>query len=1595
VKTSTTVRVLALFLLFQGVPLLAKELYVTVRRDFGPTEAPELELHYAREAPFDVRIYRPKDMKEFVTSQVDLRRAWREPAVEWNSAKYLFSGLNKTRFGLDWLRSAANLPLRKRLMEDFGGGSTTPGGTRLSEGPAKIVAGPSNFTLVNEVSFQPDGADARAPFDVPGFDWWFSREGGLRQKIVRLPKLSPGFYLVQIVQGDLEGQVVLAVNDLSASVQQTDGAALVRVSRRDGRPAPGIEVEVRNLRGQWTASGKSDADGVVFFEDLKDSELLVVVREGDSTAIVDTEFFPTTAVFPDLYLYTDRPLYKSGATVRFKGVLRQPQDGLSRLWSSLTGRTEVARVAIVDLAGKVIVQEVDAPLSAYGTFSGALTIARTEGEGDLNGVYRVRATIAGASHAGEFRVREYVKPLFLFKVKTDQETLQAGGSLTASVNVERYAGGVPEGVKVSAQLFRVRAETPQWVEDAGLGEAGSATTYGWDGKSESGSVSVPFPVANVDDMELDAQGHANLALKLPETLPGPPNYDYSFVLRLYGRDPDGNSASFSKTFLDVRSEVVALARMSSVYASAERPARLSIRAVHPSGRPYGKTPGSVAWTLTPYKLPPVARETTFTTGDDGRFDVPVPVDTAGRLDAVVTLRDRFDKPTTGEASIIVAPREPGAPVADVSEVTILQEREVFTPGETARALVLLPEGWGDRGGNRGRLHLTVAGRRIFARHVQAVDGLSTWVSVPLLPDYGTAAYAILAYADPARGWIERTLTFRIPPKDKALAVAVKPQAAFVKPGQRQAVSLRVVDAAGKPVEAEVSISVVDKALLALQPEFRPSLLSFFYPTERLNVMSFFSREFQSYGYGERLARLFRPNFWMAATKPDRKDRKEDDTAYWNARVLTDADGRASVSFVLPANQTTWNVSAVAVDTRGRFGEGSGEFGTNAKVTFSVAVPAFLRVGDSAQVRLLVSNQDTIAREVKATLVAPAGVTSAGLPSVSATLAPRAEASGRGRVTLAATNPTGAVTLKTTLVSGKDTQRFESSVRTLPATVTFTETREVKPGEPVTGPFAAGEKLTGLRIFATNGFTATFLPALRWLMAYPYGCAEQVTSATVPSLLAKQLLDSKHRTLSPEQEDMRKSALEFSAAGLARLKTLQNLDGSFVWWSGTGKGDVSMTAVVLILVSSLDDPEAAKALDTPRSLGWLKAQVPDRGSSLGVAITYIESRLVVLGVAPEPGGTVEATLRFQADWVKANGTVLDKSLLLLSLRGLGFDSKPGLDRTAKDLVEDVSVAVGTLLGGAPPDPKRWTPLLGDWPGYPGRLPSTLAVAARALHTYDRLDLVATRKLSAWLLASFDGRFFGSTFETSGVLVHSAWLFESSLNAGRAMARPRVTAGGREIESGSLSGHETPGGYEIAVDPSEAARGRIEVTGVGEDVVLRARLTREVPLDAAPEVPGGWDLRKEYFRLDAKTGALSGLDGPVRVGDLVYVKLTFQPRRGRLRWWSSSYYVLRDEIPAGLSVVEEDKVYDAAPFRLSLHAAGSTTRDVRSDRILWTFAFERAWMDRTFQTGYVLRAQYAGDFATGVARLEDFYDESLYSQTASRRVAVDPLPDRPRK
>ena len=156
----------------------------------------------------------------------------------------------------------------------------------------------------------------------------------------------------------------------------------------------------------------------------------------------------------------------------------------------------------------------------------------------------------------------------------------------------------------------------------------------------------------------------------------------------------------------------------------------------------------------------------------------------------------------------------------------------------------------------------------------------------------------------------------------------------------------MTDHEGNGVVAQLSVGVVDKAVYAIQSEFRPKVLDFFYPPARNNVSNFYSAEFQGYGYGEALARKMAglPDHAFASIKPPTRKAKDEerDTAFWEPNVVTDRRARHGAL-----------QAAVQPDAVGGDGGGGGwpraarhrEFATRGGLNLYAALPQFLRVGD--------------------------------------------------------------------------------------------------------------------------------------------------------------------------------------------------------------------------------------------------------------------------------------------------------------------------------------------------------------------------------------------------------------------------------------------------------------------------------------------------------------------------------------------------------------------------------------------------------------------------------------------------------------------------
>lgn len=106
------------------------------------------------------------------------------------------------------------------------------------------------------------------------------------------------------------------------------------------------------------------------------------------------------------------------------------------------------------------------------------------------------------------------------------------------------------------------------------------------------------------------------------------------------------------------------------------------------------------------------------------------------------------------------------------------------------------------------------------------------------------------------------------------------------------------------------------------------------------------------------------------------------------------------------------------------------------------------------------------------------------------------------------------------------------------------------------------------------------------------------------------------------------------------------------------------------------------------------------------------------------------------------------------------------------------------------------------------------------------------------------------------------------------------------------------------------------------------------------------------------------------------------------YSPSHFILHDDVPAGFLALEEDKEFSGFAWYDPDKSKGLRIRRIEQDRIYWYFRYDDRWMSKTRKVGYFLRANYGGIFSSGVARVEDFYDENSFAQTAGSRLRVAP-------
>ena len=346
---------------------------------------------------------------------------------------------------------------------------------------------------------------------------------------------------------------------------------------------------------------------------------------------------------------------------------------------------------------------------------------------------------------------------------------------------------------------------------------------------------------------------------------------------------------------------------------------------------------------------------------------------------------------------------------------------------------------------------------------------------------------------------------------KRLDVHVSTDKEEYRPAAKAKIEVAVKDAEGKPDQAEVTLWAVDYGVLSLTAYKTPSLLESVWVEKALQVMNEDSRQ--------RIIsrRVITPKgadegggggMESGPGTPVRKDFRV--LAFWLGSLPTDAKGLASTEVTLPESLTTYRVMAVVHDKASRFGWGQREFRISKPVLLRAAFPRFLALGDKAFFGSVVNSQ----LKEKGTAIVTMKSLDPGVLEVTGDGKQTVEVDAKGASEVrfnVETKAVGTARLQMSVKLLNEEDAFEDviPVRILvsPEVVAAYGQAQPEAKEALEIPAGVVPSFGGLRLELSSTAMVGLGEGARYLVDYPYGCAEQRASCALALLLAADLGDA--------------------------------------------------------------------------------------------------------------------------------------------------------------------------------------------------------------------------------------------------------------------------------------------------------------------------------------------------------------------------------------------------------------------------------------------------------------------------------------------------------
>jgi hypothetical protein len=1371
--------------------------------------------------------------------------------------------------------------------------------------------------------------------------------------------MAPGLYVLNMRNNDvLYDQLFLVVTRNTLVVKYDGDDLFVWLTNINGKNVPDAEIRLYSTTGEKVREGKTDENGQYRVSLLDGSEpMLVSARvaehglSGDVTLAGLDGWVSNFPYFYDdpsdylpegqpylAYIYTERPLYRPGQVVNFKAIIRKDNDARY----DVPGVGTPVKIRVLDARGNAI-ENMELLTNRFGSVNGTVNIA----EGAMLGYYQIETNIDGIINYQTFQVEDYRKPDYQIKLTSLQPEKEnkfvQGEEMKVQVSAAYYFGEPLADAKLKVQFYQY------WQVETKV--SGSLVT------DEKGETTISFPAPyNPDSYNYYWEGGGG-----PQTV------------RMEVTANDGSNQT-----------------VTGVYQFLVYPASEQLRLE--TGGYYVQPGQSFSVTATDLDLfdqPVVGRKLSLTVSSWNRetFEFDRPEQTIELLTDAYGIARQEIQLSAGYHRLTLSGMDPNRNKVEVSRwiyvfrskqdwfersrdesLMISAEKDSYKPYDTARFAI--------ESTFSGPALLTFERGSVINTKMIELTAPLTIVETEIIPEHAPNVYVTVnawqAGAQDVRRsryWYDSE-TFadsylrlaktqiEVDSTAKALDISITTDKRTYMPGEKLTAVIQVKDTAGKPVQAELSLAVVDEAIYALASDFADDIFDAFYGPRAHTVSTFDSMAPYRIimipgrgggGGGGETSSAARSEFL--------------DTSAWLPVIETDANGQATVTIDLPDNTTSWRLSVKAITLDHQVGQTETNIETKKDVFVRPILPRVLTHGDQATLTAFIHNYSDEVQTVTVNLSAP-GLEIRSRNDEQVTIQPGKIRPVGWRVRVQSAKPT-----QVTITARSAAGVFDTVLLPLPLRPAAIKDVQNQSGQfsgtlTLALPVPNVERETSeVRLTLNRSMSGTLLNGLEYLTGYPYGCVEQTMSRALPNAVVGRAA-SQLGVGGPEMQARLDPLIQ---ASIQRLYGLQHSDGGWGWWTDDIT-DPYQTAWVLFGLGVMDSsgyPIEPQVMD--RAAEWLQNDVINNSQ------LDIRTRAYALYSMAQAGrGDLEKT----KELVSSSIYELDpfsQAALALAMHHLGEKEKA---QAILDILSESALKQDEYV--------YWPQPSYDGEYHSKTMASSVRTTALVLLAYaeirpeDELVLGIVNYLADQRQGIYG---WGTTNETSfTILGLTEYLMKEQSKSENTPYE--VLVNGRGLVSGNLEIGHSSASLDIPLAELKDGLNTLVVTTQGGNPVYFDLSTRYDLLQGDVKAAGSIQVTRRY--LDPKTKA------PIeqfQAGQLVKVELRVNVPQ------DAFFMAVEDYLPGGLEALNEglsatnqvsmdDWEYEEyRPFFWEEY--GYNYKEIRGDRVVF-FVTNFGKGTRTFT--YYARATTSGQFIALSAQAYAMYDASLWGRSESTDIKI---------